>query len=431
MTPSPSTKPRLWTRGFILLTLSNMLLYLNLQMITPVLPSYVTEAFGANEFAVSLVISLFALTAIVARLFTGRLLKAGPRLAILLVGLALYVLATTSFYAAGTFLLFLAIRLVYGVGFGVASTTYGTMVSDIIPMKRIGEGMGYFGLSSGFSMALAPLIGLWLYDAYGFGTLILAATVLGVLIVPLVFGIRTKRSPSHAGSEAIAASGDTAAQTEASSPSRRPAAAPSQAEEAARSGKLPISRDMLMPFLLSMMLSFTYGGLISFLVLYGKEANLTNVGWFFLFNAAAVVLVRPFAGRMFDKRGHRAVLPPAAVLVMIGLISLSYTHGLTGLIVSALCYGTGYGMLQPSLQAWMVKSVRPERRGSANAAFYNSIDLGIALGSLLLGGLAAGNGYAWMYRMSALTMLLFLLIYGVTLLLEARFRGEALSDPSS
>ncbi|MEK8132198.1 MFS transporter [Paenibacillus filicis] len=414
-------EPRLWTRDFILLTLSNLLLYLNLQMITPALPSYVTDAFGANQFDVGLVISLFALTAIIARIFAGRLLKTGPRLAILLFGLAFYVLSTSSFYAAGTFLLFLGIRLLYGIGFGVASTTYGTMVSDIIPMKRIGEGMGYFGLSTGFSMALAPLIGLWLLDAYGFGTLIAVATVLGLLIVPLVLGIRTKR-PAHALTPEAAA--NSAAQS-APAPAQT---IPAPQDVTGRIGKRQISRDMLMPFLLSMLLSITYGGLISFLALYGKEAHLSNVGWFFLFNAAAVILVRPIAGKLFDSRGHRAVLPPAAVLVMIGLVCLSYTHGLAALIVSAVCYGCGYGMLQPSLQAWMVKSVRPERRGSANAAFYNSIDLGIALGSLLLGSIAAGNGYAWMYRMSAGIMIVFLVIYGITVLLEAKPRRAAATD---
>ncbi|SDE37529.1 Predicted arabinose efflux permease, MFS family [Paenibacillus sp. UNCCL117] len=420
MNPSVSPEPRLWTRSFILLTLSNLLLYLNLQMITPALPSYVTEAFGADQFAVGLVISLFALTAVVARLFTGRMLKTGPRLAILLVGLAFYVLATISFYAAGSFLLFLAIRLLYGVGFGVASTTYGTMVSDIIPMKRIGEGMGYFGLSSGFSMALAPLIGLWLLDAYGFGTLIAVAAVLGALIIPLVYGVRAKRPQQ----ETAPAAAESAPKSMSPEP---PPASPAQAES---SGNRRLNRGMLLPFLLSMMLAFTYGGLISFLALYGKEANLANVGWFFLFNAGAVVLVRPFAGKLFDTRGHLAVLPPAALLVLVGLLCLSYTHGLAGLIVSALCYGTGYGMLQPSLQAWMVGSVSPERRGSANAAFYNSIDLGIALGSLLLGSIAASTGYAWMYRMSALTMVLFLLLYGGTLLMEARFRKVAASGLS-
>lgn len=171
---------KLWTRDFILLTVSNLLLYLNLQMITPALPAYVSDAFGADQWAVSLVISLFALSAIVARLFAGRALtKGSQRTWIVLIGLGLYILSTASFYAAGAFALFLAIRVLYGVGFGMTSTVYGTMASDVIPLKRIGEGMGYFGLSTGLSMALAPVIGLWLLDAYGFGTLVFVSTVLG------------------------------------------------------------------------------------------------------------------------------------------------------------------------------------------------------------------------------------------------------------
>lgn len=119
------------------------------------------------------------------------------------------------------------------------------------------------------------------------------------------------------------------------------------------------------------------------------------------------------------------MLPPAALLVIAGLICLSYTAGIAGLLLSAAAYGLGYGMLQPSLQAWMVKSVRPEMRGAANAAFYNSIDLGIAFGSLLLGSIAAGVGYAIMYRASAVIMLVFLLVYGLALLAESKALPKA------
>ncbi|MED4604447.1 MFS transporter [Paenibacillus validus] len=399
---------KLWTRDFILLTVSNLLLYLNLQMITPALPAYVSDAFGADQWAVSLVISLFALSAIVARLFAGRALtKGSQRTWIVLIGLGLYILSTASFYAAGAFALFLAIRVLYGVGFGMTSTVYGTMASDVIPLKRIGEGMGYFGLSTGLSMALAPVIGLWLLDAYGFGTLVFVSTVLGALILPLTFGIRTRRVPSNSTGPSTTTSATSAAVRIAPKPRRK------------------ISKTLAVPFLLSMMLSFTYGGLISFLALFGKEAHLANVGWFFLTNAAAIVLIRPIAGKLFDLKGHRAVLPPAALLVIAGLICLSYTAGIAGLLLSAAAYGLGYGMLQPSLQAWMVKSVRPEMRGAANAAFYNSIDLGIAFGSLLLGSIAAGVGYAIMYRASAVIMLVFLLVYGLALLAESKALPKA------
>lgn len=390
---------KLWTRDFVLLTVSNLFLYLNLQMITPALPAYVTERFGASQWTVSLVISLFALAAIVTRFFAGNWLKRGRTAVILLLGLAVYMLGTASYYAAGTLALFLLVRILYGIGFGVSSTAFGTLVSDIIPIRRMGEGMGYFGLSTSLSMSAAPVIGLWLLGSYGFGTLILVSTLLAILIIPLSLLIRgTSSAP-------------------------KPVTAPSPASAPDTRGTY---RRVALPCFLNMLLSITYGGLISYLALFGKEVHIGNVGWFFLCNAGAVLLVRPVAGKIFDKKGHIAVLPPGALMVAVGLVLLSYTSSMTGLLASALCYGIGYGILQPSLQAWTVKQVSPEMRGTANGTFYNSIDLGIALGSLLLGGIASGTSYSTMYLLSALAMLLFLAIYVSGTLVKGKPQAAAL-----
>ncbi|SCW44917.1 Predicted arabinose efflux permease, MFS family [Paenibacillus tianmuensis] len=390
---------KLWTRDFVLLTISNLFLYLNLQMITPALPAYVIERFGAGQWTVSLVISVFALAAIVTRFFAGAWLKRGRTALILLLGLTVYMLATASYYAAGTLALFLLIRILYGIGFGVSSTAFGTMVSDMIPIRRMGEGMGYFGLSTSLSMSAAPLIGLWLLGSYGFGTLILVSSLLAILIIPLSLLIRSTLSVP------------------------KQATAPSPT--AARDTRGTYKR-VALPCFLNMLLSITYGGLISYLVLFGKEAHIGNVGWFFLCNAGAVLLVRPVAGKIFDKKGHIAVLPLGALMVAVGLVLLSYTSSMTGLLASALCYGIGYGVLQPSLQAWTVKQVSPEMRGTANGTFYNSIDLGIAVGSLLLGGIASGTSYSTMYLLSALAMLLFLAIYVAGTLVKGKPQATAL-----
>lgn len=62
-------KQPLWTKEFIVLTVSNLFLFLELQMIVSSIPSYVKNAFHATSVQVSLVTTLFALSAIVARLF--------------------------------------------------------------------------------------------------------------------------------------------------------------------------------------------------------------------------------------------------------------------------------------------------------------------------------------------------------------------------
>ncbi|MGG4447677.1 MFS transporter, partial [Brevibacillus porteri] len=153
-----------------------------------------------------------------------------------------------------------------------------------------------------------------------------------------------------------------------------------------------------------------------------------NVGWFFLTNALAMVLIRPFSGKLYDRKGHIAVLPPGAIFVGVSLLLLSLTTTESLLLVSAAFYGLGYGMIQPSIQAWMVKVVTPEQRGMANGLFFNSIDLGIAVGSVLLGVIATHSSYSVMYRWSAACLLLFLIVYFLSQLATAKAKKAAIAS---
>lgn len=167
-------------------------------------------------------------------------------------------------------------------------------------------------------------------------------------------------------------------------------------------------------------MAVTYGGLLSYLVLFGREMGLPNIGLFFLLNAVAILLVRPIAGRLFDRFGHLAVLPAASLLLMGGLLLLSWSDTTGLLLLSALLYGLGFGSIQPTAQAWMLRSMPVARQASANSLFYNSTDLGVAVGSMLLGAVAAATGYAVMYRWAALSMALLLAVYGAGLALGRR-----------
>ncbi|WP_094699455.1 MFS transporter [Brevibacillus laterosporus] len=392
---------KLWSKKFILLTVCNLLLFLNLQMILPAFPAYVKETFYATDFTISLVTSLFALSAIVTRLFAGELLKQGKITFLLFTGLVIAALSTAGYYWCGTIAVLLVMRVCYGIGFGMSSTTFPTMVSHVIPIRRMGEGMGYFGLSTSLAMSIAPMIGLWVLATYGFGTLTASSTMLILLIFPLLYLVLPKQK------SVAAENAEPTMQTDA-----KASITQSVQESVPSNSRSPfLDKNILLPCLLNLLLSVTYGGLLSFLALFGKEIQIDNVGNFFLFNALAILCIRPLSGKIFDQKGHVSVLIPGALFVIAGLLALSFTTGMIGLICSAVLYGLGYGTLQPSMQAWIIKEVSPDKRGMANAAFLNSIDLGVAIGSMLLGVVASSANYAIMYRISALAMVTYLLVY--------------------
>jgi len=378
---SKTNEVSLWTKEFIGITISNLFLFLSFQMLIPTLPVYVEES-GGDELAIGLVIGIFTISALLTRPFAGKGLDTVGRKKILVIGMIIFVLSVAGYYWFATVFLILVVRFIHGIGWGMATTTLGTMISDIIPAARRGEGMGYYGLSSTLAMALAPMVGIWVMNEFGFGILFLTATIFGLLSIILFLCV--------------------------------PYQEPQMKQEKVAQFSLwkgLVEPKALFPSLLVLLLGVTYGGIVSFITLFGADVGIRNVGWFFLFNALMVMIVRPVAGKLFDRKGHKWVLYPGAFFSIIGLILLSYTTTVSTLIAASVFYGIGFGAIQPSLQAWTINRVSPQRRGTANGTFFSGFDLGIGAGAMLLGIIARYTSYAMMYRISVVLMVIYLVIY--------------------
>ncbi|WCK55700.1 MFS transporter [Aneurinibacillus sp. Ricciae_BoGa-3] len=378
----PGKEP-LWTKEFIFLSLSNLFLFFGFQMLLPTLPVFVAEHSGSNT-EVGLVVGILTLAAVVVRPFVGIRLDSMGKKRILVIGNLIIFAAMGSYFWTATVLTLLMIRFLHGLGWGIATPAYGAIASDIIPASRRGEGMGYFGLGTTLAMALGPFFGIWLAKSYSYEWLF-AACLLSTLVSMVLAQFVSVPDSACVSNE--------------------PAKVP--AKFVARL----VERQALFPSCLVFLLGVTYGGIVSFITLFGKEAGIANVGWFFLVNALSVFIIRPISGKIFDKKGHFSVLFPAAFASIIGLVLLSYASSTVLLILAAIFYGIGFGSIQPSLQAWTVNRTEPNRRGAANATFYNAFDLGIGGGGMLLGAVAGITSYAQMYRYSILILVIYLVVY--------------------
>lgn len=396
-------RTKLWTKSFIALTISALFLFMNLQMLLSSFPSYVKSEFQAGDIMVSLVTSVFALTAIASRFMTAFLMRKVSRNVLLYIGLAIAAAITGLYVVADSIGSLLLMRVGYGIGFGIASTIIPTIVSQIIPSKRMGEGIGYFGLSTSLAMSIGPMIGLNVMKHSGFGTLSMIGMITLLLAFPVLLFSRSL--PAQ----------------------RKKQPAPNQSEST-KPLKVPFNTKLVLPAILNVMLAITYGGLLSFIALFGESVHLEQVGLFFLFNAVTIIIIRPISGRLFDKRGPASVLIPAAVCVVASLTVLSYTTSMPMLIVSALLYGLGFGAIQPTIQAWMLRTSTPAQYGMANSMFYNSTDLGVASGAIILGAISAATDYGIMYRYSAGFMVLFLIVYVGIQINKARVNPSTLSQ---
>jgi MFS family permease len=439
---SAKINEKLWTKDFVLLGLSCLFLFLAFEMLLPALPLYVAQI-GGSTSEIGMVMGCFTLTAVLIRPFSGYAADTFGKKLLLIIGGILCLVATGFYYAAATVLWLLVIRLLHGFGFGIATTLYGTMASDMVPPSRMGEGMGYFGLANTVAISIGPFLGVIIMEGLGYQTLIIvSASILSVACILNLIVKATAHLP--ASSKPLEAETITALSQVAGSTDRAPAnelAGTASKLTAPALDRLPplkeevaiswasrlVERKALFPSLLGMMAGFGFGGILSFITLFGKEVGIANIGYFFLVVSVFEVLVRLISGRIFDTKGPFWVIFPSAILTCVATLILSYAGTMATMLVSAAFFGLGFGAMFPALQAWVINRVDPESRGSATATFYNLFDIGIAAGAILLGIIAGMTGYGMMFRLSSLTYVVLIAMY-----LFYEFRtGKDTTGPSS
>jgi len=380
-------KESLWTKPFVLLIMSNLFLFLSLEMLLPTLPMFAANK-GGSDAEIGLIIGLFTFSAVLLRPFVGMASDKFGKKLLLLVGVAICLIGTASYYAAVTITMMLMLRIVHGVGFGISTTLYGTVASDIIPASRRGEGMGFFGTGNAVAISLGPFLGIWLMEEFGFSVLFIVGAC--ILLIAMICTAFVKGDTKEERAKAQIA---TATQTSLMLRFIEPKA--------------------LMPSLLGLLVGLSLGGVISFITLFGKETGVQNIGFFFLVLAISEFLIRFISGRIFDSKGRFWVLFPAAISCIVGCIILYMTKSTGTLLLAAVFYGAGFGAIFPALQAWVIDRVEPQRRGVATATFYNAFDIGIGSGAMLLGLVATWTNYATMYLVSSLFFVIYLVVYFV------------------
>ncbi|MCT1400322.1 MFS transporter [Paenibacillus sp. p3-SID867] len=367
---------RLWTKPFIQMTVGMLFLFTGFYLLLPTLPLYIKHL-GGSETQVGLAAGAFTLTAVVFRPMVGGLVDRYGRRAFYIWGLIFFVLSMYLYDWVGSILLLLALRILHGASWAFSTTSIGTVITDLIPTSRRGEGMGWYGMAMTVAMAIGPMLGTYIVSGYSFRTLFLVAT--GLSLIAFILAYMTR--------------------------------APYQAKPSA--GRIQLVEKSVLPVTVAIFfLAVAYGGITTFLPLFAESIRV-NPGTFFLVYAVALTLIRPFAGKLSDRFGEAAVIIPSLVVTAAALIVLSLSSGLPGLITAAILYGIGFGSAQPALQAATLRIAPEDRRGAANASFMTAFDLGIGLGAILLGLVSERIGYAYLFTVTAVSVVVSLAIFTI------------------
>src|SRR5262249_119623 len=121
--------------------------------------------------------------------------------------------------------------------------------------------------------------------------------------------------------------------------------------------------------------------------------------------AATVVATRLVAGGLPDRIGAARCAVGAALVETAGLVLLGAAQDLTVAILAPTRRGAAFSLLFPSLSLVAIHRVGPERRGVAMGTFTANFDLGMLVGSPLVGAAAAIAGYSAAFYVAALAAL--------------------------
>jgi MFS family permease len=357
---------------------ANFSLFFAFYVLTPLLPLYLSEHFGAAKDVIGLVLSGYTITALLFRPFSGYFVDSFPRKTVLMISFAAFSIFFAGYLAASTLLLFTIVRTLHGGPFGALTVSNATVAIDVLPSSRRTEGIGYYGMSNNLAMAIAPTIGIFVYRwTHSFELLFWIALVVACL------GWLTDATVTL------------------------------PAKEIQRNkSKLSLDRFFLVRgWLLGLNMvafGFCFGVLSNYLAIYGKEQlGITGgTGTFFMLCSIGLILSRLQGGkalrngRLTFNAGSGMCISLVGYTIFILLPTLAHIFHqpsslftLVGYYGCAILLGLGNGHMWPAFQNMTICVAPNNQRGTANSTILISWDIGMGLGILLGGIIAEHLGY--------------------------------------
>lgn len=376
---------KLWNTNYIKVMTTNFLLYFAFYLLTPLLPLYLSETFGATKDTIGIVLSGYTVAALIIRPFCGYVVDSFSRKKVLMICLSAFAIFFAGYIAASTILMFAICRTLHGAPFGAVTVANSTCAIDVLPAERRNEGIGLYGLSNNFAMAIAPTIGIYLHNlTSSYMLLFWIAFLVAILAVVISITIHLPEKEILHNKEKLSLD------------------------------RFFLTRAWLLAINIAMF-GFCWGVLSNYLAIYSKEVlDITGgTGTYF-----ALLSIGLFASRLQGRKAlsKGLITHNAAEGMLISLVGFTIFVAIphpVAYYLSALLIGLGNGHLYPAFLNMFIQVARHDQRGTANSSILTGWDLGFGIGCLLGGIVSEHFGYTatfWIVAIeNALSVLLFFL----------------------
>lgn len=389
MSQNNDLKEKLFTRDFLFMCTANFMMSFSFYLLIPTLPFYLLETMHTSKTMVGIVLSSYTLAVLLVRPFSGFIADTFARKPVYLIAYFLFASIFCGYLIASMLTVFILLRISHGLTFGILSTTGNTLVIDIMPSSRRGEGLGYYGVMGNIAMATGPMAGLFLHDTVSFQWIFLTAAGTGFL--GFVFATMVK------------------------APKKIP-----QKKETVSLDRFILLKGMPAAVML-MLLAIPYAMTTTYIALSVADMDFPgNSGIFFSVMALGMILSRLSSGKKVDKGFITQNIRNGIIIGITGFFGEIFLHRVilwndwAGLVLFygiAGCIGYGFGTLFPALNTLFINLAPPNRRATANSTYLTGWDVGIGTGVYLGGHLSEIRGFSFTYTIGTILALIAIVWY--------------------
>lgn len=372
-------KPKkIWNKNFILLFITNLLVLAAFYASIPIIPIYCQEI-GITGSKIGIVLTAMSVATILFRPIAGYLLDNFNRYIVYIIFLALFCLSFPSFLIFPIFGALIVIRLYMGAVYSVCGSATMTLASDVLPPGKITEGISRFAFTISIGMAVGPYVGIQVQNHMSSKASFL--TVFAIAVVALICVSCCKISYPKIKRKKFALRDSI----------YKPA----------------------LPFMFNMMfLMIPYGAVIAYSSILAQEKGLMSViPYFYICLVLGMLLSKLSTQRWIDAGNYRILVFASLIVLIVTMASYLFLTTGTHLLLAGFFFGLGYGILQPLFQSFVTGTTPAPKRGVANATYLLSYDIGIGIGSLLMGFMQESLGLSQGFALTAIAYLVGGVIY--------------------
>ncbi|MFB0900824.1 MAG: MFS transporter [Dehalococcoidia bacterium] len=374
------TNNRLWTIDFALTLLTSFSFFSGAFYLVTVLPNYISEI-GGSPFQVGLVVGAWGYLPLVLRLYVGRFSNFSNKKLLIRIGLISLVIVYVLMSFSKTIMALFILRFIQGIGSATIPTASGTLIANITPFSRRGEGLGYFGITSSLGQAVGPAVGAFVLNQYSYEAVFLLSAFTAIYSLGLIHFVKEPQIPK---------------QTKMNHTSLIP-------------------KNAILPAALFFSITLCFAACCAFIPLLATERNITQVSFFFIAHGGVSILARPLGGKAGDLFGRIPIVIVGMTCMTVAMISLSMISTNSGMIIVGLFSGLGVSLSNTGLFALALDRVSLNEQGGATAVVQLAWDVGIVISGVGLGLIATQFGVTSIFiagaffPFSALLVILFLL----------------------